>query len=362
MTAEQAVLGALLLAPERLADVRAIVTESDFYRPAHAALYRAICRSPIPGAPSRGLTAARLLDTITRTEAHAAGITAVYAHTLISACPHPEHAAPYARIVAEASANRSIREHAVRLGQVARTDIEHGGITETLRHLDALHAGLDRLRTDRRFGNRTTTRPPSPGRYAAPEHISTTTDMAALTEEETVLRGIAADPEQLDNIESWFSADDFIRREHAALYTHMRELRHRGDPVDHITATWEAHRNDNLNDNGLDADSIRSLLNHGCGSAVPYAARQVLRRGLLRHAHHAARATAALAAPQRHHPHDLVAAARRLLHPVVLTRRRWGAAAGDPGPAARNRPNQRGPNQNPPAVLITTPTSPHARR
>jgi len=52
LEAEEAVLGAILTAGRLLAEVAAVLEETDFYRPAHRAIWRAILRVADRGQPT----------------------------------------------------------------------------------------------------------------------------------------------------------------------------------------------------------------------------------------------------------------------------------------------------------------------
>lgn len=348
ITAEQALLGALLLSPELQAAVVGVVSPDDFYRPAHAALFAAITHGADNG-PSP--LAERVLGLLARVGEQAAGLTAVYAHTLMAACPHPQHAPTYARMVAEAATCRSIREHAHRLRQVATTDLERGGTDETLRHLDTLHRVLDHSRT------RHPAPPGSPRMPTASPASPTGPDPYPCAEEQALLSGLAADPAQLDAI-TWLHDDDLIHPVHRVLLACLRDVHRRGSPVDPVTVQWEAHRTGRLTDAAL-ADTAETLAG-GIGVHTPHAARRVLRHALLHRTTAAADTIAALAAPQRAHPHHLATAARRLLAPVDTTRQRWHTAtAPEPGIAAAQ--HIRGPTAQRPRQLPATAAPAHRR-
>ncbi|MFJ2847486.1 DnaB-like helicase N-terminal domain-containing protein [Streptomyces griseofuscus] len=145
--AEQALLGALLLEPQRLPDVTGI-EPSSFSEYAHGALFAAICGRPAPDPLQHTLDTSWLNAVLTAAREHARGLTASYLHTLIQVCPWPRHASTYARMIETDHARRTMRAHAMRLVQTARDDtLPHSDI-EQMRWLTAddfthpLHAGL----------------------------------------------------------------------------------------------------------------------------------------------------------------------------------------------------------------------------
>lgn len=175
-------------------------------------------------------------------------------------------------------------------------------------------------------------------------------------EEQALLRGVAAAPAQLDAI-TWLHDDDLTHPVHRTLLRCMRDIHHRGEPVDPVTVLWEAHRTGRLTDTALTA-AVQAL-DGGIGVQVPYAARIVLRHAFLHATLAAADAITALAAPQRAHPYHLAATARRLLLPVDTTRERWhDATAPEPAITARHI---RGPTARRPHQLPATAVPAHRR-
>ncbi|MER5708428.1 DnaB-like helicase N-terminal domain-containing protein [Streptomyces sp. NPDC002122] len=112
--AEQALLGAVLLKPELLAQLAGLESNA-FFNPAHAALFSAMGAEPVPERPGAqaGLEWLRTVLEAARKEAPA--LTAAYLHLLISACPRTEHVEAYAAMVRGAHARRSHAEVCCRL-------------------------------------------------------------------------------------------------------------------------------------------------------------------------------------------------------------------------------------------------------
>lgn len=159
--AEQAVLGAVLLDPGQLSHLDWL-SPDHFYRPVHRALFAALRKLRNDGHPA--LTAEKsvplswVTDAVAEAGLHVRGLTAVYAHTLISACPRSAHAPVYGRMVLEGAIHRSIAAHAIRLHQAARADALQGGVEGSLHYADVLTGVLGDLA--RRWG--TEPRPVAP--------------------------------------------------------------------------------------------------------------------------------------------------------------------------------------------------------
>ncbi|MBX7269640.1 DUF3987 domain-containing protein [Micromonospora sp. Llam7] len=116
LAAEQAVIGAALLAPSVVADLAATLAPADFYRPAHGRLWETLCHMHSAGQPIDPIAlAARLAET--GDLATVGG--APYLHTLIAAVPTAANAGHYARIVAEHARRRQVADLGAYLTQHA---------------------------------------------------------------------------------------------------------------------------------------------------------------------------------------------------------------------------------------------------
>src|SRR5690348_7057782 len=114
ITAEQAVLGAAMLSPAALAEIRGLLDGSEFYRPAHQVIWQAITGLADRGDPHDPLSVGACLG--------AAGLAktggAPYLHTLITAVPVAANGAYYAHIVRDLAYARSVIETGTRLVQL----------------------------------------------------------------------------------------------------------------------------------------------------------------------------------------------------------------------------------------------------
>ncbi|CAM3441459.1 replicative DNA helicase [Stackebrandtia soli] len=115
IAAEQSALGGMLLSKDAVADVVEILTTSDFYQPAHAIIYDAICDKYARGEPADAITIAAALND--SGELGKIG-GAPYLHTLISSVPTAANASYYANIVAERAVLRRLIEAGTRVVQL----------------------------------------------------------------------------------------------------------------------------------------------------------------------------------------------------------------------------------------------------
>jgi replicative DNA helicase len=115
MAAEQAVLGAMLLSKDAIADVVESLKVDDFYRPAHATVYSAILDLYGRGEPADAVMVA---GELTRAGEIARVGGAGYLHTLVSSVPTAANASYYAQIVAERAVLRRMVAAGTRIVQM----------------------------------------------------------------------------------------------------------------------------------------------------------------------------------------------------------------------------------------------------
>jgi replicative DNA helicase len=330
LQAEQAVLGAVLLDPDQL-DRLDWLEPAHFYRPAHAALFAALRHLRAQGQPVRtaegDVPLSWVSDAVAGASRHVRGLTAVYAHTLVAACPRPQHAPVYGRMVLEGAIHRTVTEHAVRLHQVARADQARGGMDTTLHHADVLAAVLDDLA--RRWGTEPrpdTTTPPKP------EHQVTPGTAEVSDDEQLLLAALVEQPDGMDEVD-WLRPGDFADPAHGHLYRCLSALHHRGEPVDRLTLLWEAQRRGLLTDGTLTADQTTAICD-GIGPGSPqWLGEKVARTALLRTAAASARTIRNLAATDALPPGQLINQALGALHPLNDIRHRWTTGTQPPVPA-----------------------------
>ncbi|MCA2215812.1 DUF3987 domain-containing protein [Jidongwangia harbinensis] len=130
--AEQAVIGAALLAPTLVVDLAAIVAPADFRRPAHAELWRVLVDLHAAGAPGDPISVTAHLAESGRL-GRVGG--APYLHTLVAAVPTTANAAHYARIVAGHARRRDVATLGARLAQLATSGADTADVITTGRVL-----------------------------------------------------------------------------------------------------------------------------------------------------------------------------------------------------------------------------------
>lgn len=112
LSAEQSVLGGMLLSKDAIADVVESIRTVDFYKPAHALIYDAVLDLYSRGEPADPITVAAELD---RAGSLSRVGGSVYLHTLTSLVPTAANASYYAQIVAEKAVLRRLVEAGTRI-------------------------------------------------------------------------------------------------------------------------------------------------------------------------------------------------------------------------------------------------------
>jgi DnaB-like helicase N terminal domain len=112
LEAEEAVLGAVLASGRLLVEVAVLLEETDFYRPAHRAIWRALLRLADRGQPTDPVTVLGELQN-SRELADVGG--GPFLDTLVEAVPTVANAGHYARLVADTARRRRVIDLGIRL-------------------------------------------------------------------------------------------------------------------------------------------------------------------------------------------------------------------------------------------------------
>lgn len=123
LSAEQSVLGGMMLSKDAIADVLESLRPNDFYRPAHQVVYESILDLYGRGEPADPITVSADLDR--KGDLRRVG-GAPYLHTLISIVPTAANAGYYAEIVAEKAILRRLIEAGTRIVQMGHQGADGG--------------------------------------------------------------------------------------------------------------------------------------------------------------------------------------------------------------------------------------------
>jgi replicative DNA helicase len=323
-----------------------------FYRPVHQALFAALRKLHNDGHPAlaaeKSVPLSWVTDAVDEASLHVRGLTAVYAHTLISACPRSAHAPVYGRMVLEGAIHRSITEHAIRLHQAARADALQGEVEGALHYTDVLTGVLSDLA--RRWGTEPRpVAPATPPATAPADPPLVRADHVVAEDERFLLAVLAERPRAMDEVVGWLRPGDFADPAHGQLYRCLGALHHRSEPIDRITLLWEAQRRGLLADGTVSGDQLTAICD-GVGSGSPeWLGKQVMRSSVARTAAASARAIRALAENEALAPGQLINHALHALGPLDDVRTRWQAANGHPAP----KPSAASPSPNgPPTAQV----------
>jgi replicative DNA helicase len=337
LQAEQAVLGAVLLDPGQL-DHLDWLEPAHFYRPAHQALFAALRHLRATGQPVLAadgtVPVSWVSEAVAEAEQHARGLTFVYAHVLVSACPRPEHAPVYGRMVLEGAIHRTVTEHAVRLHQSARADAVRGEVGATLHHADVLAVVLEDLA--RRWG--TEPRPASPAPPILPTGPALGDAQAVADDEQLLIAALTQRPAGMDEVIGWLQPQDFADPSHGQLYRCLGALHHRGEPIDSVTLLWEAQRRGLLADGTVTGEQISAICDGVGPGSAQWLGEGVARSALLRTAAASARAIRDLAATDALAPGQLINQALGALGVLADVRQRWSTGTRPAPPPARDAP------------------------
>ncbi|WP_030340426.1 DnaB-like helicase N-terminal domain-containing protein [Streptomyces sp. NRRL S-1022] len=332
--AEQALLGALLSDPRRIADATRIGPDA-FSTAAHAAVFTAIRALPAPAmgevadyaavfAARRGQSTPGLAEptehitwlskVLTAARQQARGLTAAHLHWLISACPDPGHTSAYVQIIESEHARRRLRTAAAHLIHTARDASLPHRVSTTLAEADALASVADDIAAA--FPPHSGSLPRTPEPPPAFLHDS---DEAA-QEERLLLATGTVRPAEVEQMR-WLAAEDFTQPLHAGLWQCLTALVRRHAPVDPVTVVWEAQQRGVLSA----ADDLRDLLAFLAEPDVsaPYLGERILHRSVLTTAHHVGRRIVAFTDDPVNTPYQLVVGSRRALAELTAIRTRW---------------------------------------
>ncbi|MCV2458239.1 helicase DnaB [Streptomyces sp. ICN988] len=333
LSAEQAVLGAVLLDPDQLSHLDWLAPDH-FYRPVHKALFGALRKLRNDGHPALSadgpLPLSWLTDAVDEAGLYVRGLTAVYAHTLIQECPRTEHAPVYGRMVLEGAIHRTIAQHAIRLHQAARADAVQGEVEGALRTADV----LDGVLTDLARSWGTDPRPVAPtGAPTAASAVPPPVHTDQVAEDERFLLAVLTEqPGAMDEVAAWLRPGDFADPAHGRLYRCLSALHHRGEPIDRITLLWEAQRRGLLADGTLSSEQLTAICDGMVPGSADWFGRRVMRSTLTRTAAASARAVRALAEDEALGPGRLINHALHALGLLAEVRTRWAIANGGPTP------------------------------
>ncbi|NNN33074.1 replicative DNA helicase [Streptomyces sp. S3(2020)] len=331
--AEQGLLGALLLEPNRLADIEQLSADH-FESHTHAALFTGIGTIPPPDPADHAKDTTWLNQVLDFARPHAPGLSASYLHALIQFCPRPQHAAAYAQLIRADSARRLLRSHAEHLGLTAADP----GLPNPAATVLVLTDDFSRLLDD--LAGEFAPHPGSLPRTAVPAPAVREADDVEVDEERLLLASATANPEEVQRMR-WLTADDFVLPMHAGIWQSIAALVRRGDMVDPVTVLGESqHRG--LITEALTPRDLMALVSTPAGSPE-YWGEQILQRALLTRTQTVAARITAYTDDLANTPHQLITGSRRALADLNTLRTRYLRATTPALPAAAPPPARAAP-------------------
>lgn len=244
---EQAFIGALLRDPRNIDDV-AYLPANRLTHPTYQAVYQNL-RDLNAAAQATPTT---YLPDLVAADLRAPGVTSDYLRALAAACPDPDHAAVYARMIQEAYIRSTLAAYATnqpptQAGDQA-TELYNSALTRALGRQGYHLAEHDHV--------------PAPAltEPATGNHVPT--DERA-QREEMILADLIQHQDQIAEVEPWLTSDVFVPGPHRELYETILTVDGYDEPVSELTIEWELSRRRSLSrpdDTGAVADATTTPL------------------------------------------------------------------------------------------------------
>jgi replicative DNA helicase len=237
---ERALVGALLLEPDQIDEVRAWLQLDDLAGTAERQAYAAIeaLRDQGTAVTPQGVDATVRATVPTGTQL----ADGPFLITVMQETPYEDRAVVYGRMVLELSIRRRVADEATSLHQHAETASSSHDLNIVFGHVDQFRRGVEALhqRETLAAGAHSVT-PASEAelpvlvRFPRHEHV---------LEEQRAILSLTEHPACLRHVTTWLRPNDFGDQECAALYGELLALRHAQNPIDRLTLAWRAAKVD----------------------------------------------------------------------------------------------------------------------
>jgi replicative DNA helicase len=339
--AEQATLGALLLAPDAVVAVSGWLRAEDFADPWHRTLYATIRElDAAHRRPAPDVVAQAMIDRHGYRAADAPRIL-----DLLAAVPTRPRPAEYAAVVLEASLRRQVACHGVLLQAAALA----AALDRSPRVVDTVTAQIDAVaetaQTRWAIATRATTAPTTPApasklmpggllpslvgadrllsRYPLP-------DLEAVADREADLTAaLITRPDHLDAVTGWLRPDALTSDTWRPVYAALVDLHDTGAPIDPVTVSWRIARTATTAGSGPSPRELAARVEHATILEPAHAATAVAADQLRLAAHRTAAALRTDAANLGLDLRDLLDTT--LLHTRALRRAAAPLHPGSPG-------------------------------
>jgi replicative DNA helicase len=237
---ERALVGALLLEPDQIDELRAWLQLDDLAGTAERQAYAAIetLRDQGTAVTPQGVDAT-VRETVPPGTQLADG---PYLVTVMQETPSEDRAVVYGRMVLELSIRRRVADEATSLHQHAETASSAHDLNIVFGHVDQFRRGVEALHQRETLA--------AGAHSVTPQHQA---DLPALIrfprhehvlEEQRAILSLTEHPTCLTHVATWLRPNDFGDQECAALYGELLALHHAQNPIDRLTLAWRAAKVD----------------------------------------------------------------------------------------------------------------------
>jgi replicative DNA helicase len=230
LRAERALLGALLREPHQLEQV-SYLPAAAFTHPTYQAIYQDLRANHQAQDPLR----VDQLFEVTALRVRIPGVDANYLRSLSAACPDPDHATIYARMLQEAHVRATLASFATNLVAEDPTDLQ------LQRYNEILSQSLSRQGYVLSDAAREELAPAAPTPRAAVGNYEPPADERP-RHEELVLADLLQHQHQVAEVQTWLSPEVFAAGPRRELYETIVTVDGYGEPVTELTVEWELSR------------------------------------------------------------------------------------------------------------------------
>jgi replicative DNA helicase len=236
--AERAVVGALLLEPQRYPEVSEWLEPEDFFGLAERRTYEAM-RSLVDG--GRDLTPSAVNEHLT--EVHPERRHRPDAAFLVSCmqeCPVPARVALYGRMVLDVSIRRRINARAAGLRQRAEQTVTSDDLSRVFGAVDSVRREVERLH--QREAKAAGAHAPTPLKVEELPAAPGSPLRHDPSVECTAVLALVNQPLALPRVSTWLEKTDFAEPECALVYVELQSMMGSREPIDPLTVAWRVSR------------------------------------------------------------------------------------------------------------------------
>lgn len=272
--AERAVIGALLLEPERYREVREWLEPGDFLGLGEQRTYEAMRALDEEG---RQLTPSAVNEHLAeRYPERRHRPDAAFLVTCMQECPVPSRVAIYGRMVLDSSIRRRISAQAAELRHRAERSTTSQDLNLVFGVVDKVRRDVERLHT--REAKASGAHAPSPLKVDGLQPAPNASGRHDLAVERAAVLTLVNQPLALPKVSTWLERSDFRDPECALVYGELQSMMACREPIDPLTVAWRVSRKSMTNPLVADLLEIQHL-----GPRLPQAiiaARRVLEQSV----------------------------------------------------------------------------------